>query len=85
VVARRILGYSYAMVAVSLALVPVAGTGPGYLVAATLLGGWFLVEAHRMGRRVRSGADARPMRLFHMSITYLTLLFTAVAVTALVA
>jgi protoheme IX farnesyltransferase len=85
VVARRILGYSYAMVATSLALVPVAGTGPGYLVAATLLGGWFLVEAHRMGRRVRSGADARPMRLFHMSITYLTLLFAAVAVTALVA
>jgi heme o synthase len=84
VVARRMLGYSYAMVATSLALVPVAHTGFVYLVAAALLGLWFLVEAHRMARRVGRGEDARPMRLFHLSITYLTLLFVAVAVTALV-
>jgi protoheme IX farnesyltransferase len=32
---------------------------------------------------VRSGTDASPMRLFHWSITYLALLFLAVAVDAL--
>jgi protoheme IX farnesyltransferase len=83
------------MVATSLALVPVADTGPVYLVAAAVLGVWFLTEAHRMARRVGGGTgrpehaaavshDPAPMRLFHLSITYLTLLFLAVAVTALV-
>jgi protoheme IX farnesyltransferase len=86
VVARKILWYSYAMVAATLALVPYAGWIYG--VFATALGGWFLVEAHRLDRRV-AAADAEgqsapaPMRLFHLSIAYLTLLFAAVAVTAL--
>nr|WP_261571172.1 heme o synthase [Frankia gtarii] len=84
VVTRRILGYSYAMVAASLALVPVAHTGPVYLVSAVVVGAWFLAEAHRIDRRTRRGGDPRPMRLFHMSITYLTLLFVAIAVTAVV-
>jgi protoheme IX farnesyltransferase len=35
-------------------------------------------------RQVRSGAAFRPMRLFHFSITYLTLLFLAVALDQLV-
>ncbi|MCL9758805.1 heme o synthase [Frankia sp. AiPa1] len=84
-VTRRILGYSYAMVASSLALVPVAHTGWFYLVAALAVGGWFIAEAHRVVRRTARGEDPRPMRLFHMSITYLTLLFAAIAITALVA
>ncbi|WP_462189187.1 heme o synthase [Frankia sp. CcWB2] len=84
VVTRRMLGYAYAMVAASLAVAPVASTGPVYLVAAVAVGAWFLVESHRVARRARHGEDPRPMRLFHMSITYLTLLFVAIAVTALV-
>ncbi|SBW22385.1 Protoheme IX farnesyltransferase [Candidatus Protofrankia californiensis] len=84
VVTRRILGYSYAMVAASLLLVPVADTGWLYLVVAVLLGGWFLAEAHRLVRSVRRGGEIRPMRLFHMSITYLTLLFVAVALAAVI-
>ncbi|WP_283098553.1 heme o synthase [Frankia sp. AgB32] len=83
-VTRRILFYSYAMVAVSLALAPVAHTGPFYLVAAIVLGGWFVAEAHRIVRRTEQGNDPSPMRLFHMSITYLTLLFVAIAITALI-
>jgi protoheme IX farnesyltransferase len=83
-VTRRILFYSYAMVAASLALVPVAHTGPFYLAAAAVLGGWFLVEAHVLVRQTSRGTRVRPMRLFHLSITYLTLLFAAVAVTALI-
>jgi len=35
-----------------------------------------------MRGRIAAGAAAAPMRLFHLSIGYLTLLFLAVAVTA---
>jgi protoheme IX farnesyltransferase len=81
-VARRIVGYSYAMVATSLALWPVAGTGWFYPSAAVVLGAAFLVEAHLLLRRSAGSDDVvalRPMRLFHWSNTYLTLLFVAVA------
>ena len=97
VVTRKILLYSWAMVAATLALAPYAGWIYGVL--ATSLGAWFLAEAHRLHARVSaaSGADsgasagggspgrgsAAPIRLFHLSIAYLTLLFTAVAITAL--
>jgi len=93
-VARRILWYSYAMVAATLVLIPFAGWIYGILAAA--LGAWFLAEAHGLDTRVRSaqaaenqaadgspGPSPAPMRLFHLSIGYLTLLFAAVAVTAL--
>ena len=79
VVARKILGYSYAMVAASLVLIPLGG-GPVYAAAAVLLGVLFLVEAHRLLHRVRAGAGASvAMRLFHFSITYLFLLSCAIA------
>jgi heme O synthase-like polyprenyltransferase len=151
VVARKILFYSYVMVAVTLALAPYAGWL--YTAAAVVLGGWFLAEAHRLHHRVAAMPDARgtsaagtgpahqaspaaagdaspgpgsgplmtvmdvvitvdvvtgvpaaggtgvtggacaglappsanpaPMRLFHLSIAYLTLLFAVIAVTAL--
>ena len=80
-VARQIVAYSWAMVAWSLLLIPAAATGPVYTTSAVLLGGGFLVEAHRLLHRARRGAeDLLPMRLFHWSITYLTLLFVAVAI-----
>ena len=80
-VARKILFYSYVMVGATLALAPYAGWI--YAACAVGLGGWFLVEAHRLRSRVSAGEAAAPMRLFHLSIAYLTLLFAAVAVTAL--
>jgi protoheme IX farnesyltransferase len=79
----EIVAYSWAMVAVSLVLWPM-GMSWIYGISAVLAGGWFLYEAHRLHARVRSGGDASPMRLFHVSISYLTLLFVAVAVDALV-
>ena len=144
VVARKILFYSYVMVAATVALAPYAGWL--YTAAALALGGWFLVEAHRLRRRVaamtfddapagsagarpaplapgpaaagtgavatavlvdtavaaaagqpeasqvaegacaglaRPSTNPAPMRLFHLSIAYLTLLFAVIAVTAL--
>jgi len=81
-VTRRIVWYSYGMVAATLALVPYAGWIYG--AGALGLGGWFLAEAHRLHAQVARGAERPvPMKLFHLSIAYLTLLFVAVAVTAL--
>ncbi len=80
-VARKILFYSYVMVGVTLALTPYAGWLYG--ACAGGLGAWFLIEAHRLRSRVVTGEAAAPMRLFHLSIAYLTLLFAVVAVTAL--
>jgi heme o synthase len=79
-VGRQIVAYTWAMVAWSLLLIPAGPTGPVYAVSAVVLGGAFLVEAHRLLGRARRGEDALPMRLFHWSITYLTLLFLAVAI-----
>jgi protoheme IX farnesyltransferase len=82
-VAFEIVLYSWVMVATSLVLWPM-GMSWIYGASALLTGGWFLVEAHRLYSRVRAGSEVNPMRLFHVSITYLTLLFVAVAVDALV-
>jgi heme o synthase len=80
-VARKIVGYSYVMVAATLALAPYAGWIYG--CCALGLGGWFLAEAGRLRGAVAARTSAAPMRLFHLSIMYLTLLFAVVAVTAL--
>ncbi|HET8560130.1 MAG TPA: heme o synthase [Marmoricola sp.] len=82
-VAKQIVAYSWAMVAVSLALWPVAGTGWFYPVVAVVLGAAFLAEAHRMWSRARGSNElsvVKPMRLFHWSNMYLSLLFVAVAI-----
>lgn len=84
VVASRIVAYSWAMVATSLLLWPVAQTGPLYAVGAAALGALFLREAYGLKRRVRGGRPAQSGRLFHFSITYLSILFLLVAVENLV-
>ena len=81
-VARQIVIYSWVMVATSLLLWPVAGTGLVYPVVAVVLGAVFLREAHRMWARTRTSESLsviNPMRLFHHSNLYLSLLFVAVA------
>ncbi len=81
-VAKQIVGYAYAMVATSLLLWPVAGTGWFYPLVAVVLGAAFLVESHLLLRRSAESDDVvalRPMRLFHWSNMYLSLLFVAVA------
>ena len=81
-VARQIVAYAYLMVATSLLLWPVAATGWFYPTVAAVLGAAFLVESHLLLRRAAHTDNVvalRPMRLFHWSNTYLTLLFLAVA------
>ncbi|MBA2952862.1 protoheme IX farnesyltransferase [Nocardioides sp. MAH-18] len=87
-VGKQIVVYSWVMVATSLLLWPVADTSLFYPVAASVLGAVFLVEAHRMWRRTRGTEDLsviQPMRLFHTSNLYLSLLFVAVAIDPLLA
>lgn len=81
-VGRQIVLYAYVMVATSLLLWPIADTSLFYPVAAAVLGVAFLVEAHRMWKRAKTSDELsviNPMRLFHMSNLYLSLLFVAVA------
>jgi len=60
------------------------GLGPIYGATAIITGALFLGEAFLLVQRSRKGQPLKPMRLFHWSITYLTILFIAVAVDALV-
>lgn len=82
VVARRIVWYSWAMVAASLLLV---FWRPGwlYLAVALVAGAAFLREAHKLQTGIAGGVEVDPMRLFHHSIYYLSLLFAAVAISPL--
>ncbi|MFJ5293837.1 MULTISPECIES: heme o synthase [unclassified Streptomyces] len=83
VVAKQIVIYSWAMVVVSLLLTPLGYTGWFYTVVAVLAGAFWLREAHALRSRARNGvtgAKLKEMRLFHWSITYVSLLFVAVAV-----
>jgi protoheme IX farnesyltransferase len=73
----NILAYSVVLVAVTVALTPVAGLGAVYLVAAAVLGGLFLQRAVKLWRTT---TPAVAMGLFRYSILYLALLFAAVAV-----
>jgi protoheme IX farnesyltransferase len=74
--ASQILVYSVLLVAVTLLFAAVGHMGGLYLAAAVVLGALFLVHAGRL----RQQATARAaMALFRYSITYLTLLFVAMA------
>jgi protoheme IX farnesyltransferase len=79
--ALQILVYSVVLVAVTLALYPVAGMGALYLVAAVVLGGMFIQRAVKLWRTT---TPAVAMGLFKFSILYLGLLFTAVAADRLI-
>lgn len=54
-----------------------------YLGVALAVGGLFVLEAHRLYRRIMRDEPLRPMRLFHWSTTYLTIVFVTIAVDAL--
>ncbi|HEY0890953.1 MAG TPA: heme o synthase [Nocardioides sp.] len=86
-VGLQIVAYSWVMVATSLVLWPVADTGAFYPLAAIVLGAVFLVEAHKLAARAKGTEDLsviQPMRLFHSSNLYLSLLFVAVALDPLI-
>ncbi len=79
-VGLQIILYAWATVACSLILIPVAGMGIVYSAVAIISGGWFVLESHRLYSSAIHHTEGKPMRLFHGSISYLTVLFLAVAV-----
>jgi protoheme IX farnesyltransferase len=83
---RQIGLYTVLMVAISLVLWAVARMGAIYLVAAISLGAIFLWQAYGLWRRGASeeASTAGAIRLYKYSISYLSLLFLAVAIDALV-
>ena len=78
---RQILLYTVALWGASLVFVPVGHMGMLYLVSAVLLGAVFLWYAIRLNAQKTAKAA---MRLFHYSISYLTLLFVAMALDVLI-
>jgi len=75
--ARQIVAYTVVLWALSILFAPVAGMGAIYVVAAVGLGAVFLAMAVQLWRQ---GTDERAMRLFGYSITYVVLLFSAMAI-----
>ncbi len=82
---RQILLYTVLLVLLSLLFFVVAQMGLVYLAAAVALGALFLRQAARLSRTVTvEGTTAGAIGLYRFSITYLTLLFAAVAADTLV-
>lgn len=79
-VGLQVILFAWATVVCSLLLIPVADMGLVYIGVAALSGGWFILESHRLYSKVIHRVEGSPMRVFHASITYLTLLFVAVGI-----
>jgi protoheme IX farnesyltransferase len=80
-VARQIVAYTVLVLAASLGFGWAAHLGAIYWISAVVTGGVFLGFALAL---LRVQTEARAMKLFHWSITYVTLLFAAMAVDQLV-
>lgn len=79
-VGLQVILYTWATVASSLLLIPVAGMGWLYTIVSIAVGVYFIVEAHRLYGSAIRGREGRPMRVFHSSILYLSLLSLAIAI-----
>jgi protoheme IX farnesyltransferase len=75
----QIVLYAAMTTGLSLMLLPLTGLGLPYLAAAAASGGWFVGESLRLLRD-----PGRAMLLFRYSNVYLTVLFAAMAVDAMV-
>ena len=79
--AKQILAYTLAVWALSLAFTPIASMGWIYTAVAFVAGGLFTFYAVQL---MRDPTPKRAMTMFTFSITYLTVLFVAMAVDQLV-
>jgi len=83
-VAVQIILYSWALVVSSFMLIPAGNMGWIYTGTALVTGVWFMWESYVLYGEGLKGEPKNPMRLFHGSITYLTVLFIAVALDPLI-
>ena len=72
---QEIALYSVLMVALTLVFFAIAEMGLLFLAGALVLGGLFLFQAFSMARE---GTDARAVKMYKFSITYLTALFALI-------
>ncbi|AXK45060.1 heme o synthase [Brachybacterium saurashtrense] len=82
-VSRQMILHTALMIAASLAIIPLGATGWVYGVGAVASGAWFGFLVVRYAMRVHRGLSGKalgPMVVFHGSITYLTVLFVALAI-----
>jgi len=80
-VAVEMVAYAVAMVVATLVLVPLASMTWVYAIIALVAGVWFTAGCVKLFRRSAQGDEnLRVMRLFHDSITYLTVVFAAILV-----
>ena len=82
-VGLQIVLYAWATFAATLLLVPIGHMGWTYTLIALVSGIWFVAESHLLYSRALRHEDPKPMRLFHFSNGYLSLIFLAIAVDAL--
>ena len=78
---RQMVAYSVAFVVSTLVLIPVAELGWIYTVSALVLGVGFTASVVLLGR---DPSAKQSMRVFALSITYVTVLFVALAIDVLV-
>lgn len=83
-VGLQIVLYAWATFAATLLLIPIAPMGLIYTMVVLVIGMWFVVESHKLYSRALQHLDPKPMRLFHFSNAYLSIIFLAVAVDAVV-
>lgn len=81
-VAVQVVLYAWAMVACSLLMIPLGRAGIVYTVVTAAAGIWFLYEAHVLYNNSKRDLVTKKnaMKVFHASISYLTLIFLALAV-----
>lgn len=82
-VGLQIVLYAWATVAATLVLIPIGEMGWVYTVVAVIAGAIFVYESHALYARALKHEDPKPMKLFHYSNGYLSLIFLAVAIDAL--
>ncbi len=76
-VSVQVVLYAWATVVCSLLLVPLGWAGITYTAVAAISGAWFVWECHVLHRKAQLGSlkQKEAMKVFHLSILYLTLLF----------
>lgn len=80
-VAYEIVAYTVAMIVTTLVLIPVASMTWVYAAVAVASGAWFLFLTVRLALKAHRGErKLGAMSVFHASISYLTVLFIAIAV-----
>ncbi|GAA3305331.1 heme o synthase [Glutamicibacter nicotianae] len=84
-VSVQVVLYAWATVVCSMLLVPLGGAGIVYTAIAGGAGLWFVYESHVLYREAQNDhkpaeINRKAMKVFHISITYLSIVFLALAI-----